>query len=151
MTYEMDIAGLKRALPLCKLNDDLSIGAFVIFGDVELTVHCAAELLKRAPEYDYLIAPEAKAIPLLYEMARQSKAEKYFIARGAGQAGRRHRGGPHGGPGRGRRPEPGRHHRAGSPAPLQRRRHPEGVRFVRSKRTPAAKAAGVLLFCCYGR
>ena len=86
MTYEMDIAGLKRDLPLCKLNDELCIGAFVIFGDVELTVHCAAELLKRAPEYDYLIAPEAKAIPLVYEMARQSKAEKYFIARKGAKA-----------------------------------------------------------------
>ncbi len=81
MTYEMDIAGLKRDLPLCKVTDDLYIGAFVIFGDVELTVHCATELLKRAPDYDYLIAPEAKAIPLLYEMARQSGAEKYFLAR----------------------------------------------------------------------
>jgi len=81
MTYEIDIAGLKRHLPICKLTDDLSIGAFVIFGDVELTVHCAAELLKRAPEYDYLIAPEAKAIPLIYEMARQSGADKYFLAR----------------------------------------------------------------------
>ena len=45
MTYEMDIAGLKRELPLCKVTDDLYIGAFVMFGDVELTVHCAAELL----------------------------------------------------------------------------------------------------------
>lgn len=62
MTYEMDIAGLKRDLPLCKVSDDLYIGAFVMFGDVELTVHCAAELLKLTPEYDYLIAPEAKAI-----------------------------------------------------------------------------------------
>lgn len=81
MTYEIDIAGLKRELPLCPVSDDLLIGAFVIFGDVELTVHCAAELLRRAPEYDYLIAPEAKAIPLLYEMARQSGANKYFLAR----------------------------------------------------------------------
>lgn len=81
MTYEMDIAGLKRDLPVCKVTDDLYIGAFVIFGDVELTVHCATELLRRAPEYDYLIAPEAKAIPLIYEMARQSGAEKYFLAR----------------------------------------------------------------------
>ena len=81
MTYTMDIAGLKRDLPLCPVSDDLYIGAFVMFGDVELTVHCAAELLKRAPEYDYIIAPEAKAIPLLYEMARQSGADKYFVAR----------------------------------------------------------------------
>ena len=86
MTYEMDIAGLKRDLPICKVTDDLYIGAFVMFGDVELTVHCATELLKRAPEYDYLIAPEAKAIPLLYEMARQSGAEKYFLARKAAKA-----------------------------------------------------------------
>ena len=86
MTYEMDICGLKRNLPLCKVTDDLYIGAFVMFGDVELTVHCAAELLKRAPEYDYLLAPEAKAIPLLYEMARQSGAEKYFVARKGAKA-----------------------------------------------------------------
>ena len=86
MTYEMDIAGLKRELPLCRVTDDLYIGAFVMFGDVELTVHCAAELLKRAPEYDYLIAPKAKAIPLLYEMARQSGAEKYFVARKGAKA-----------------------------------------------------------------
>ena len=86
MTYEMDIAGLKRELPLCRVTDDLYIGAFVMFGDVELTVHCAAELLKRAPEYDYIIAPEAKAIPLLYEMARQSGAEKYFLARKGAKA-----------------------------------------------------------------
>ena len=38
------------------------------------------------PEYDYIIAPEAKAIPLLYEMARQSGAEKYFLARKGAKA-----------------------------------------------------------------
>ena len=81
MYYEIDIAGLKRQLPLCRVSDDLYIGAFVMFGDVEITVHAAAELLKRAPEYDYIIAPEAKSIPLLYEMARQSGAERYFLAR----------------------------------------------------------------------
>lgn len=86
MTYEMDIAGLKRQLPLCKVTEDLFIGAFVMFGDVELTVHCAAELLMRAPDYDYIIAPEAKAIPLLYEMARQSGADKYFLARKGAKA-----------------------------------------------------------------
>ena len=86
MTYEMDIAGLKRELPLCKVSDDLYIGAFVMFGDVELTVHCASELLKLAPEYDYIIAPEAKAIPLLYEMARQSAPDRYFLARKSAKA-----------------------------------------------------------------
>jgi adenine phosphoribosyltransferase len=80
MTYEIDISGMKRALPLCPLSENLSIGAFVIFGDVELTIHCAQELLKKAPAFDYLIAPEAKAIPLVYEMSRQSGV-KYLLAR----------------------------------------------------------------------
>ena len=80
MTYSIDIAGLKRELPICPVSDTLSIGAFVIFGDVELTVHCASELLKLMPEVDLLIAPEAKAIPLIYEMARQS-GKPYLLAR----------------------------------------------------------------------
>ena len=80
MTYEMDIAGLKRDLPICKVTDDLYIGAFVMFGDVELTVHCAAELLERAPEYDYIIAPEAKAkTPCIYAFA-PLRATKYLFA-----------------------------------------------------------------------
>ena len=79
-TYTMTIAGLERTLPLCPLNEHLSIAAFVIFGDVELTVASAAELLKKAPEFDVLITAEAKGIPLVYEMARQS-GKPYFIAR----------------------------------------------------------------------
>lgn len=82
-TYPMEIAGVKRELPLCKITDDLYIGAFICFGDAELTVACARELLKLVPqeEYDYLFTAEAKSIPLIHEMARQSGAEKYFIAR----------------------------------------------------------------------
>ena len=81
--HTMEIAGLKRQLPICKVTDDLYIGAFVIFGDVELTEHCAAALLKRAPAYDYLITAEAKGIPLIHEMARQSGQNKYILARKA--------------------------------------------------------------------
>ncbi len=81
MDYKMTIAGLERALPLCKLNDELYIGAFVIFGDAELTVACARDLLERAPAYDYLITAEAKGIPLIHEMARQHGDKKYFLAR----------------------------------------------------------------------
>ncbi len=81
MTYPMHVAGLTRDLPLCKVTDDLYIGAFVIFGDVELTVACARELLKKAPEYDVLITAESKGIPLAYEMARQAGTNRYLLAR----------------------------------------------------------------------
>jgi len=81
--YEMKVAGLTRQLPLCKVSDELYIGAFVIFGDVELTVSSARELLKVAPEHDIMITAESKGIPLVYEMARQSGENKYLIARKA--------------------------------------------------------------------
>lgn len=77
----MTIAGLERSLPLCRVSDDLYIGAFVIFGDPELTTACAEELLKRAPEYDYMLTAEAKGIPLIHEMARLAGNQKYFLAR----------------------------------------------------------------------
>ena len=81
MVYHMHVAGLERDLPICRVNDSLYIAGFVIFGDPELTVACARELLKLAPEYDYMITAEAKGIPLIHEMARQSGAKKYFLAR----------------------------------------------------------------------
>lgn len=81
LLHKMNIAGLERELPLCKVSDDLYIGAFVIFGDAELTVACAREMLKVAPEYDYLITAEAKGIPLIHEMARQNGDKTYFVAR----------------------------------------------------------------------
>lgn len=83
LTYSMEIAGLKRELPICKITDDLYIGAFICFGDAELTTACARELLKLVPQdsYDYLFTAEAKSIPLIHEMARQSGADKYFVAR----------------------------------------------------------------------
>lgn len=81
LAYTINIAGLKRDLPICRVNDDLYIAGLVIFGDVELTVKSAEALLGLAPEYDYMISPEAKSIPLIHEMARQSGANKYFLAR----------------------------------------------------------------------
>ena len=81
MYYSMNIAGIEHKLPLCKVTDDLYIGAFVVFGNAKLTVACARELLKIAPDYDYIITAEAKGIPLAHEMARQNEDETYFIAR----------------------------------------------------------------------
>ena len=81
MYYTMNVAGLERQLPICPVNDTLSIAGFVIFGDQELTVACARELLNKAPEYDYIITAEAKGIPLAHEMARQHGDAKYILAR----------------------------------------------------------------------
>ena len=82
-SYPLEVAGLRRDLPICRVSDSLYIAAFVIFGDVELTKACASELIKKLPPYDVLITAEAKGIPLVYEMARQLGDERYLIARKA--------------------------------------------------------------------
>ena len=79
--YTMKIAGIERDLPLCPINENLYIGAFVMFGDVEITTAAARELLKLAPEHDIMITAESKGIPLLYEKARQSGENNYIVAR----------------------------------------------------------------------
>ena len=78
--YPIEIAGCKRQLPICKVDDHLSIAPFVMFSDVEITIACARELLKIVPEFDYIVTAEAKGIPLAYEMSRQS-GKNYYPAR----------------------------------------------------------------------
>ena len=79
--YTLKLAELERKLPLCPLNEKLSIAAFVMFGDVELTEVSARELLKLAPAHDVMITAESKGIPLVYEMSRQSGVNRYILAR----------------------------------------------------------------------
>ena len=78
--YTMKIAGLERNLELFPVNDHLSIAAFIIFGDVELTVAGCTELRKRLPDFDVIMTPEAKSIPIAYEMSRQT-GKPYIVAR----------------------------------------------------------------------
>ena len=78
--YRMKIAGLERDLPLCKVNENMDIAAFIMFNDVEITYACAKALLEKCPDFDVIITAEAKGIPLAYEMARQS-GKNYIVAR----------------------------------------------------------------------
>ncbi|MGN1421529.1 MAG: phosphoribosyltransferase family protein [Eubacterium sp.] len=78
--YTLKIAGLERQLKRFPVSDKLDIAAFILFGDVELTEACAKALLEKAPEFDYIVTPEAKSIPLAYEMSRLS-GKKYIVVR----------------------------------------------------------------------
>ena len=50
--YTMKIAGLERNLEKFPVNEKLDIAAFIIFGDVELTVKGCEELLKKVPDFN---------------------------------------------------------------------------------------------------
>ncbi len=78
--YTLEVAGLTRELPICPVNENLDIAGFVMFSDVELTIECAKELIKKCPECDVILTAESKGIPLSYEMARQLGI-RYVVAR----------------------------------------------------------------------
>ncbi len=79
-SYTLKIAGIERELQKFSVSDKLDIAAFILFGDVELTEKCATALLEKVPEFDYIVTPEAKSIPLAYEMSKQS-GKKYIVVR----------------------------------------------------------------------
>ena len=81
MVYRLKVAGIERDLPLCPIGDNMNIAAFILFGDVELTERCAAELYKKAPEHDVMITAESKGIPLIHAMCRNSGKNRYILAR----------------------------------------------------------------------
>lgn len=78
--HKMKIAGVECSLPLCEIDEKVDIAAFIIFGNVEVTIASARELLEKAPDFDVILTPEAKSIPLAYEMSRQS-GKPYIVAR----------------------------------------------------------------------
>ena len=81
MFYRIQIADIERDLPLCPLSEELYIGAFVMFGDVELTETAARALCRLAPEHDVMITAESKGIPLICSMARIMGENRYVLAR----------------------------------------------------------------------
>ncbi len=81
MVYKMKVAGVERELPLCPIGENLNIGAFVLFGDVELTEKCAEALVAKAPPHDVMITAESKGIPLIHAMCRYSGKNRYVLAR----------------------------------------------------------------------
>ena len=79
--YDLEVAGLKRSLPIVRVTDTMEIASFVILGDAEISIRAAEELVKKLPEFDVLITAEAKGIPLVQELAHLEGLDKYIVAR----------------------------------------------------------------------
>lgn len=81
-TYDIDIAGVKRQLPLFEIKPGLRIAILNILGDVELVQACARELgakLSGTP-FDVFVTAEAKSIPLAYALAAEMN-KPYIVLR----------------------------------------------------------------------
>jgi adenine phosphoribosyltransferase len=80
-TYELQVAGLSRKLPIIQISDSLAIASFVILGDTELVCESAKVLADRLPEVDVLVTAEAKGIPLVFEVSKILGMKNYIVAR----------------------------------------------------------------------
>ncbi len=83
-TYPVDIAGIKRNLPLFEVKPGLRIAVLNILGDTELVEASASELLKKLDniQYDLIVTAESKSIPLAHAMS-VIKNKKYVVLRKA--------------------------------------------------------------------
>ena len=81
-TYSIEIAGIKRELPLFEIKPGLRIAILNILGDTELVQASARELGKKLEDVDYdiLVTAEAKSIPLAYALSVETK-KPYVILR----------------------------------------------------------------------
>ena len=81
-TYAIEIAGLKRELPLFEIKPGLKIAILNILGDTELAQACVRELGKKLKDtnFDVLVTAEAKSIPLAYALAVEMK-KPYVVLR----------------------------------------------------------------------
>lgn len=80
-TYELNVAGVTRELPIIAINDDLKIASFIVLGDTELVTAAAPLLAKRLPKVDMLVTAEAKGIPFVHEVAKALGMKRYIVAR----------------------------------------------------------------------
>ena len=80
-SYELELLGIKRKLPLIPIDDDRAYASFVILGDVELIREAGKALAGKIEGVDYILTAEAKGIPLSFEMSREMGLKEYIILR----------------------------------------------------------------------
>jgi adenine phosphoribosyltransferase len=81
-TYPVEVAGVKRNLPLFEVKPGLRIALLNILGDTEFVLAAAKDLGERLAGVDYavLVTAEAKSIPLLHALAVVT-AKPYVVLR----------------------------------------------------------------------
>ncbi|MFQ5616735.1 MAG: phosphoribosyltransferase family protein [Anaerolineales bacterium] len=80
--YPIEIASVRRELPLFEVAPGMHIAVLNILGDVELVQACANALSERLDpdSYDVLVTAEAKSIPLIYALALET-GKPYVVLR----------------------------------------------------------------------
>jgi len=81
--YDLDFFGLKRKLPVVSLTPKVKIASISLLGDTELAEKAAEKLAEKLKNYqfDYLVGPEVKVVPLLYALSLRLRQKRYIVCR----------------------------------------------------------------------
>ena len=81
-SYPVEVAGIKRNLPLFEVAPGVKIAVLNILGDTELVQACAMALAAKLAsiDYDALVTAEAKSIPLAYALSVETQ-KPYIVLR----------------------------------------------------------------------
>lgn len=81
--YTLKICGLTRKLPIVALGPKLSIASFNLLGDGELVEKLAEALARKLKktDFDYLVGPEVKVVPLLQALSKKAGKPRYVVLR----------------------------------------------------------------------
>lgn len=81
--HDIEICGIERKLPLIKIGKNTKIASFSILGDVELCNALADKIASelKDKDFDYLVGPEVKVVPLIHGVAVRLKHKRYVICR----------------------------------------------------------------------
>lgn len=81
--YKLNLCGLTRDLPIVHLSPKIKVASFNLLGDRLLVEVAAKNLVKKIKDYEFefLVGPEVKVVPLLQEMAKLLDQPHYIICR----------------------------------------------------------------------
>jgi len=81
--YTLKICGFVRKLPIVKIGPKYSIASFSLLGDIDLVEVIARELVERIKylDFDFLVDPEIKVLPLVYQMSNLLGHKNYVVSR----------------------------------------------------------------------
>jgi len=81
--YTLKIGNLKRELPLVSISPKLKIASVNLLGDRQMVEELSAMLSDKIKniEFDFLVGPEVKVLPILHEISKILKKQRYVVCR----------------------------------------------------------------------
>jgi len=81
--YKFQFLGLDRNLPIIYISPKLGVASFNLLGDSELVRKTSSALARKMKQYEFdcMVGPEVKVVPLLQQISNTLKQKRYVVMR----------------------------------------------------------------------